>query len=169
MSHLLPRPALRLTALGFVLLALVAAASSASAARPPANDQLRKATVITTTPFSTTLDTSGAKRSPSDPAPSCVFNFGATVFYTITPSASTLLTVDTTGSDYDTVLTVFAVTEAGLVEVACVDDDEGGNLQAYLTVAAEAGTRYVIMVSTFANPDIVGRGGMLAFTLSTPS
>jgi hypothetical protein len=169
MSHLLPAPAFRRIALFVTLVALAVATSPASAARPPANDQLRKATVITTTPFSTTLDTSGAKRSPSDPAPSCVFNFGATVFYTITPSASTLLTVDTTGSDYDTVLTVFAVTEAGLVEVACVDDDEGGNLQAYLTVAAEAGTRYVIMVSTFANPDIVGRGGMLAFTLSTPS
>jgi len=147
------------------LLTLLWAAGPVAAARPPANDQLRKATVVAQLPFAETVDTTGAKRSPSDPAPSCVFNYGATVFYTITPSESTLVTVDTTGSSYDTVLTVLAVTDAGRAEVACVDDDDGGNLQAYLQFSAEAGTTYVIMVSAFANPDVVGQGGTLVFTV----
>jgi hypothetical protein len=165
-SHILPRKSLWRTALFFSLLALVTTASPANAARPPANDQLRKATVIAAMPFAQTLDTSAARRSPSDPEPGCVSNFGATVFYTVIPSQNTQLTVDTTGSDYDTVLTVFVVTGAGLVRIACIDDDEGGNLQTYLTVEAAAGISYVIMVSTFANPDTVGRGGTLVFTAS---
>lgn len=159
----------RLAAVLLGIVALAAAAAPAAAARPPVNDQLRKATVIAALPFAETSDTGGAKAAPSDPTSSCVANQGATVFYQFMPGETGWYVADTTGSSYDTVLTVYAVTDAGLVEVACVDDDEGGNLQTYLRFAAEGGSRYIVMVGAFANPGAVGRGGALAFTLGAGS
>ena len=153
--------------LGFLALAFVVA--PVAAARPPANDQLRKATAIAALPFAEALDTSGAKAANSDPVNTCVGNQGATVFYKFAPSGGAFV-ADTTGSDYDTVLTVYEATDAGLVHVACADDDNG-TVQARLDFVLPEGTTstYYIMVGAFANPGEVGRGGALAFSLSAGS
>ena len=164
-SRRLTRPvaaALGLIALAFVIVPVAAAV-------PPANDELGTATAITALPFAEGLDTSGATDSAFDPASSCVGNQGATVFYEISLARTAALVADTTGSDYDTVLTVYAAKGKRLVQVACVDDDAGGNLQARVGFTAKARTTYYIMVGAFANPGEVGQGGTLAFSLSAGS
>ena len=65
------------------------------------------------------------------------------------------LTVDTAGSDFDTVVGVYVQDGADLVQVGCVDDvfdpeTEEGSLQASLTWASEAGVTYLIQAGGFA-------------------
>ncbi len=164
-SRRLTRPVAAI--LGLITLAFVI--SPVAAALPPANDELRTATRITALPFAEILDTSGATDSTSDPDSSCVANQGATVFYKVSLARAAALVADTTGSNYDTVLTVYAAKGGRLAQVACADDDDGGNLQAQVGFTAKARTTYYIMVGAFANPGEVGQGGALAFSLSAGS
>ena len=65
------------------------------------------------------------------------------------------LTVDTAGSDFDTVVGVYVQEGTELVQVGCVDDvfdpeTEEGSLQASLTWASDAGVTYLIQAGGFA-------------------
>ena len=63
------------------------------------------------------------------------------------------VTVDTAGSDFDTVVGVYVQQDGEMVQVGCVDDvfDEEGNgtLQAHLTIATEADVTYYLQVGGF--------------------
>src|SRR4029077_19101756 len=91
-------------------------------AAAPSNDACAAATVIATAPFTTTLDTSEATTAPDDPPPSCIVEpNSASVWYEFTPASTGTITVDTFGSDYDTVLTAHLGGCGDLAEVACND------------------------------------------------
>jgi photosystem II stability/assembly factor-like uncharacterized protein len=88
----------------------------------PPNDDISAATVISSNTFSVTEDTSGATTSPNDPAlPSgCTTGAanngaGKSVWFKITPAASLTAEVDTIGSNYDTILSVWALQSASAV------------------------------------------------------
>ena len=73
---------------------------------------------------------------------------GKTLWYAVTPTG-TELTIDTAGSDFDTVVGVY---DPGLDQVACVDDvDDGtdGSLQAAVTVDTVPGQTYLVQVGGF--------------------
>jgi hypothetical protein len=77
---------------------------------------------------------------------------GRTVWYTVVGTGEPV-TVDTAGSDFDTVLAVYASDGSGLAQVACVDDvliDGGGTLQAAVTFATEAGTTYFVQAGGYS-------------------
>ena len=76
---------------------------------------------------------------------------GRTVWYTVVGTGAPV-TVDTAGSDFDTVLAVYASDGSGLGQVACVDDvvsDAGGTLQAAVTFGTEAGTTYFVQAGGY--------------------
>jgi len=144
------------------------------AAPPPLNDNFAKATNITTLTFNDVQDSSGATTETPDPVPPCVLQFSAsqgntggqkngvynTIWYKYTPVFSANLNVDTIGSTYDTVLSIWTgtgTTEATLTatNVACNDDiNPGIAIQSQLSnVSLTAGTSYYIMVSSFGPPD----------------
>ena len=75
-------------------------------------------------PFTTTEDTSGATVLTGDPAPSCAFNVDKTVWFKLTVTEPTVVRLQTTGSNFDTVLAAYAKVSDTFVEVAC-DDDSG--------------------------------------------
>jgi hypothetical protein len=144
------------------------------AAPPPPNDNFANAISITTLSFNDVQDSSGATTEAADPVPPCVHQYTSaqgnsgghpnglynTTWYKFTPIFSANLNVDTTGSSYDTVLSLWTgtgTTEATLTatNVACNDDiNPGIIIQSQLSnVPLTAGTTYYILVSSFGPPD----------------
>jgi hypothetical protein len=144
------------------------------AAPPPPNDNFANAISITTLNFNDVQDSSGAMTEAADPVPPCVHQYTSaqgnngghlnglynTIWYKFTPIFSANLNVDTTGSSYDTVLSLWTgtgTTEATLTatNVACNDDiNPGIIIQSQLSnVPLTAGTTYYILVSSFGPPD----------------
>lgn len=132
--------------------------------RVPAND-LPSGAVLLKPGRSTTLQTKGA--SPDAEAPYECLTFtdhhtgevfsvpvGHTVWYSFTGTGSPM-TIDTAGSDYDTVVAIY--TSAGgayaPVEGGCVDDAPtppvGRTLQAMVTIPTVAGTTYFVQIGGF--------------------
>jgi hypothetical protein len=74
-----------------------------------------------------------------------------TVWYRIRGTGAPI-TVDTAGSDFDTVVGAYTRTATGLRQVACVDDLEGGSvilptsLQGRVTFPTVAGTTYLVQI-----------------------
>ncbi len=117
---------------------------------PPANDACLGATVINAVPYSDTLDTRLATSAPDDPA-SCAGGVNAnSVWYAFTSSADTVMGVDTSGSDYDTVLSVYLGGCGSLIRLACNDDAPPANgigARSLLTLNVRAGVPYTFEVS----------------------
>ena len=138
-------------------------------APPPPNDNFANATNITTLSFNDVQDSSGATTESADPTPPCANQFtvaqgnmgghpnGAynTIWYKFTPIFSANLNVDTSGSSYDSVISIWTGSAGSLVNVACNDDiNPGIVLQSQLLgVPLTASTTYYIMVSSFGPPD----------------
>jgi len=80
---------------------------------------------------------------------------GHTVWYTIVGTGSPV-TIDTSGSDFDTVVAAYSAGDEGLTEVACIDDVDfvpiGGSYQAILTFDTEPGVEYFVQVGGIMNP-----------------
>jgi hypothetical protein len=137
------------------------------AAPPPANDNFANATNIITLVFNDVQDSAGASTETADPTPPCVHQFASnlntgghpnglynTIWYKFTPIFSANLNVDTIGSSYDSVLSIWTgtgTTEATLTatNVACNDELQQGLASIPLT----ANTPYYIMVSSSGPPD----------------
>ena len=95
--------------------------------------------------------TGGARIEPEAP---CVFGegddsfefpLGRTVWFSVSGSGGPI-TIDPRGSDFDTVIAVYASTAGGLEQVACVDDDDIGQTQGLLTFDSELGTAYLVQI-----------------------
>jgi hypothetical protein len=146
-------------------------------APPPANDNFANAITITSTSFTDTKDSSGATMEANDPPPPCsgveVLGSGLdnTIWYKVLPTTSGTANIDTIGSSYDSVLSVWSGTsQTALASVACNDDiNTGIVLQSQLVgVPLNAGTTYYIMVSSFgpADPNPLAFGGMSVLNFS---
>ena len=70
---------------------------------------------------------------------------GRTVWYSVVGTGGPI-TIDPRGSDFDTVVAVYASTSGNLQEVGCVDDDDVGQAQGLLTFESSSGTMYLIQV-----------------------
>lgn len=119
---------------------------------PPVNDELEGSLLLDPLPYQDTRDVSGATIAFDDPVLPCGrWDQGyGTVWYTLSPTEDLLLTVDTYGSDYDTVL---AVWEAGadLVSVACNNDDYYYPQSLVADVMLSAGSTYYIEVAGYGS------------------
>jgi len=132
----------------------------------PGNDLCANAAIIPsgfTTFNPTPYCTIGATVTGGDPAESCGYTTNSnSVWYQFTACGSGTISVDTNGSDYDTVLAIFAGTCGSAVEVAC-DDDSGTGTNSQLTgIPVTAGTSYLIKISDYNLPG----GGTLHFNFS---
>jgi fibronectin type 3 domain-containing protein len=73
--------------------------------------------------FTTTLDVSNASRAYDDPIFPCTNSMGyKTVWFVYQPLFDGLLSLETTNSNYDTVLGVWSGTRGSLTSIACNDD-----------------------------------------------
>lgn len=93
--------------------------------------------------------------------------FGNTLWYTIQGTGSPI-TVDTAGSNFDTLIAVYLPTDPGFEEIACVDDVEfepiGATFQAAVTFDTEVGQTYYVQIGGYDFPldeEIIGQKGRL--------
>jgi hypothetical protein len=79
--------------------------------------------------------------------------FGHTAWWTLTGTGGDV-TVDTAGSDFDTVVGVYVQQDGEMVQVGCVDDvlgeEGGGTLQASITFGTDADATYYVQAGGFA-------------------
>jgi hypothetical protein len=140
----------------------------AAGGRPLANDLPGDAEPIDIGQ-SVSVSTAGTDTEPEAP---CLIDeeggqfeipFGHTAWWTMAGTGGDV-TVDTAGSDFDTVVGVYVLQGEELVQVGCVDDvfveEEGGTLQARLTVATEAEVTYLIQAGGYG-----GSTGQLELSL----
>jgi hypothetical protein len=106
----------------------------------PPNDNFVKATNITNFSYNDVQDSSGATTESTDPTPPCAHQYtsaqgntgghpnGAynTLWYQFTPPVSANLNVDTKGSTYDTVLSIWTGSTGSFTNIACNDDINPG-------------------------------------------
>jgi len=138
------------------MLAVLAMGPAAQGAVPPANDDFASAAVVGSLPFQDAVDTAEATLEPNEPDPPCAFGSAdKTVWYAFTPGADTVVSADTLGSDYDTVLAVWTGPGIDALELIGCNDD-ALSLGAQLAFRAVSGTTYYVQAGGFA-----GLGGSL--------
>lgn len=90
--------------------------------------------------------------NPENAEETITFNFAHTVWYTFVGTGGPV-TIDTAGSNFDTVLAVYTSDAGGFTEVACVDDQPVGELgitlQSWVTLDTIAGQTYYIQAGGF--------------------
>jgi hypothetical protein len=121
---------------------------------------------VTSIPYQDQADTRQATSSAGDPASCSGGQDTNSVWYGMTAAVDTVYGIDTVGSDYDTVVSVYTGGCDSLTRIAC-SDDFGGAIspanRSVLTFTAQAGTPYLIEVSGKSG------GGTLRFRLGYPT
>ncbi|MGH3054516.1 MAG: hypothetical protein ACRDL7_06005, partial [Gaiellaceae bacterium] len=127
------------------------------------NDACGNATNIAAAPYTNSVNTSMASMEANDPPASCGSGSAArSVWYRFTAPSFGIVTADTLGTSYDTILSSFTGACGGFAAVAggCSDDIPGA-LQSRVSFTATGGTTYFFMASAYA-----ATGGTLVFNLS---
>jgi hypothetical protein len=105
---------------------LIVTLAGPSEAAPPVNDDFADALALAEPlPALAAASTAEATTQIGEPEPSCIDDgeFGASVWYTFTPSAKVSAALDTIGSNFNTVAAIYTgSTLAGLTEIACSDE-----------------------------------------------
>ncbi len=126
-------------------------------------DNFSNAREIFTSPFADSLNTVAFTSEGTDPTPSCGNGSKLkSAWYRFTPAVPGSATVDTFGSTYNTILSVYTGTTGSFVSVGC-NDDASATVQSQLTFAMAAGVTYSIMLTAFN-----GDGGTLTLNLTAP-
>lgn len=134
----------RLSLTGLVAFVIVLGSMAPAWSAPPTNDDFDGAVEIDAIPFSFMQDTTDATTADDDPA-ACA-DVGHTVWYEVSVMLPDELEADSFGSDYDTVLAVYAGARGTLVEIAC-NDNFGANQQSRVRWTAQPGLTYYIMAA----------------------
>jgi hypothetical protein len=115
----------------------------------PPNDLFTSPTVINSVPYTTYEDTWPATISSDDPTPSCGQGQNAnSVWFRYTPAQNGLIIVDSSGSSYDTVATIWTGTQGNLTEVAC-NDDSGGTSQSLIMAPISGGLPHYVEIMNY--------------------
>ncbi|MDP8904527.1 MAG: hypothetical protein M3N29_04320 [Chloroflexota bacterium] len=138
---------------------------------PPPNDLITAAVEVPLeADFNDLVDVRAASSSADDPPLSCGSALLPTqtrsVWYRLMPREPTRLTVRTAGSNYDTVLAVFALAEGDLAEVACNDNALTGGTTSELLLDAQAGSTYYVEVTRSAAAGTDTLANTLVLTIS---
>ncbi|MGC8830247.1 MAG: lamin tail domain-containing protein [Verrucomicrobiia bacterium] len=112
----------------------------------PANDNFENRIMLGGYNITTTGSNAGATKETGEPDRVGGARYGATVWWGWVAPASGLVTIDTVGSSFNTVLGVYTGTLGSLTVVAENNDIGGGTNQSRVTFNAVAGTEYKILV-----------------------
>ncbi len=114
----------------------------------PFNDRLSEAATLAGVNVRGRASNTGATGEAGEPAHAGVAGASTSLWWSWTAPETTQVAIDTTGSDYDTVLAIYTgATVAGLQSVASNDDATAGQTTSRVLLAAVAGTTYRIAVA----------------------
>jgi Ca2+-binding RTX toxin-like protein len=157
----------RLLGLSTAIAALMLLAPASALAAPPANDSFANALVLPGSPLPVTDSASNveATRETGEPEHAHIEGGGSLWWRWTAPKTATI-TIDTCGSDFDTLLGIYTGTSVdALTEVASSDDAANDRcvVASGTTFRAQAGTTYSIAVDGFG-----GETGAVTLRLSPP-
>lgn len=138
----------------------------------PANDNFANAAVVGA-PGTFTGSNIGATAEPGEPTHATSNGTRNSVWWRYTPSASGQVTIDTFGSNFDTVLAVYTGSAVNALTPVAANDDSGGGYQSRVQFDAQAGVRYNIAVAGYGTSTgsimltIAGGGGSGATPTTT--
>ncbi len=115
---------------------------------PPPNDAFVNRSIVTsgsTQTFGSNTDASSETGEPRNPSVAG----GKSVWWSWTASASTSVTISTTGSSFDTTLAIYSGTTLSNLALIGSNDDSNG-VQSAVTFSAIAGTTYAIQVDGYS-------------------
>lgn len=118
------------------------------------NDACGNAVVIGTSAYSNAMNVSTATTVSTDPVPLCnTAARGKSVWYRFTAPRNGRIVANTTGSNYDTVLSTYTGSCASLIPVSagCNDNASWLTRQSQVTVTAVAGRTYYFMITAASN------------------
>ena len=136
-------------------------------AQPATNDEIANASEVRAS-STLLLDTSAAGNSPDDPVMCEAGKSGKTVWFRLTATEDGALHVDTSGSNYHTVIQIYTGSPGALTAVACSAEAIPGTPIAELSdsfdlatdelagiqIAAKKGTTYYIEIGDATEPDL---------------
>ena len=126
------------------------------------NDTCGSAMTIDVAPYSSSILTSAATADAADPAPGCGNRSRAkSVWYRFTAPTSGLLTVNTFGSNYDTILSAYTGRCNSYTPVAGACNDDTNGAQSRISFTATGGMMYYFLVTAYSS-----NGGTLFFQLT---
>ncbi len=135
-------------ATGSLTLKITGPSGTPSCSGGPSNNCFSSPIAASGSSYQNTQSTSGATTESGEPAP--CGSIGATVWYTYAPSLSGTITIETTGSNFDTVVAAYTgSTLSGLTNVACNDDISSTNTASKITFSGTAGTTYRIQAGGY--------------------
>jgi hypothetical protein len=134
----------------------------------PANNDFDTPIVIGAAPYTNTQSVAGATTAGDDPGFPCssLSPKNLTVWYRYTAPTAAVLTIDTFGSDYDTVLAVWTGDRGSLTEIGCNDEAPGVGLQSQIQFTPIPGTTYHIEVAAYADAPTTSQ---LTFRITGPA
>ncbi len=123
--------------IGLIVTMIVASISAGSAlAAPPANDNIADATVLTSFPYSESINTTEATIEPDDPS-TCIGRYKS-IWYTYAPTSDANLEVSaTTDWDHYVALTIYRAINGNLEQLSCT-----AYYQVTTSLAVTAGETY---------------------------
>jgi serine protease len=127
---------------------------SASCTGSPVNDNLSCATVLIGTSGSASSSNTSATLESSEPGTD---NICRSVWYRVTPAGSGTATFSTSGSNFDTVMTLYRSSSSngsyGSLDFVAESDDYFGDRTSYLSQSISSGFTYFIRIAGFWNWD----------------
>ena len=121
----------------------------AEAAPPPANDNFAAAQVLAPTGGTLTLDSAGATKEVGEPDHAGDAG-GASVWFKWTAPATANVSIDTSGSGFDTMLAVYTGASVSTLTLVGSNDDVGATSSyARTCIGAQAGDTYMIAVDGY--------------------
>lgn len=124
------------------------AANSFPACHVP-NDNFTNAIEIPSLPYAYSENTACTTFEDGEPQPFCSW-IGSTAWFRFTATDSDDISIDTFGSDFDTVLAVYSGDSLdNLAEVACNDDYSGHGLQSAVQFTPAPGTTYYVQAGGY--------------------
>lgn len=133
----------------------------------PVNDSCTSARLIDTLPFVDVVETLGATTADIDPMQDCGANGpnqnSASVWYLLTATEDTYVSLDTVGSTYDTVLSAYTGSCFIPSAIAC-NDDWGYRVQSKITVRAAPEAPVLVEVTSLG----ASGGGTLVLHAGPP-
>src|SRR6266508_488733 len=148
----------RLSMFTLLVLSGLAAGATPAYAAEPTNDEPTAATVIAALPSTIVQDTTGATYVPYGGCTSG--DAGANVWFSFTPAEEVRVEIDTSSSDYNTGLNVFAGAPSESTWVACSERS--------LRFVAAAGTTYYIEVAACCGSSAGGQLVLVAQAAAPP-
>ncbi|HEY5565099.1 MAG TPA: S8 family serine peptidase, partial [Rhodothermia bacterium] len=134
-------------------------------ATPPAmtNDDLARAIPVGPLPSSVTGTNVGATTEPAEQLAYCGYDIGNSVWWSFTPTGTGSASVNTEGSNFDTMLGIWTGSGHPLTQIAC-DDDGGTGLASQITFDATAGVTYYLRVTGYGGSagDVVLNSSLVA-------